>query len=1554
MGNGYTRTNLSDIQSGETVKSAPLNAELNKLLAAFAQSGGHKHDGSDEGAYITLMSDADNDTKIQLEESADEDTIRFDIAGTEQILLVDGVLKPTADSDVDLGTSSLYWKNAYIDAITTTGNITIGENGLLSLDDGTAAAPSLTTTADTNTGLFFSAADTLAFTAGGTAQFTMSDGAITPVSDGDIDLGTSSFRFETGFFDNLTVTDVIASAGTVTAGTNISASGTITSTGTLTATNNAAVGGTLTVTGATTLGSTVAATGKITADAGIDIDNINIDGTTIALSSGALTLDAAGDIVLDADGGDVTLKDDGTTFATLTNTSGDLIIKSGTTTAATFSGANVTFAGTLAVGGHLNVADNDLQNVGNIALDSITADGSTITITGNTTFSDGAYDFDIASHDTSNGLKLGGTLVTATAAELNIMDGVTATASEINTLDGITAVVGELNALDLGSTAVGTAIASKAVVLDSNKDYTGIRNFTITGDLTVGGTQTVVDTVTMNAQNAIVFEGATADSNETTLTITDPTADRTIKLPNQSGTIPVLAADSDTAITSTPAELNILDGATVTATELNIMDGGTSASSTTIVDADRVVFNDDGTMKQVAMTDMATYIQNKIQGGTSIVTTGALDTGSITSGFGTINNGSSSITTSGTINFGNLADGSITIAGFKDEDDMASNSASHVPTQQSVLAYITATMGSVSSAAASATAAAASFDSFDDIYLGSKSSAPSVDNDGDALATGSLYFNSSTNVLNVRTSAGGWTNAGSSVNGTTARESFIAGTNSTNSAGVSYSGSLTSFPISYDAGFVDVYLNGVRLVNGTDVTVTSGSAVVLASNATAGDTVDAVGYGTFELADHYSKTAADARYAQLSGATFTGNVSAGSNNLTATGTVSLGATSFNDQNITNVGNIALDSITADGSTITITGNTTFADGSYDFNIASHDGTNGLALGGTVVTASAAELNYVDGVTSAIQTQLDAKAPLASPTFTGDVTLTGASNNVIFDASDNALEFADNAKAVFGTGADMSIYHDSNHSYITNTTGTLKIATENSGVAVTIGHTTSEVTVADNLTVTGNLTVSGTQTVVDTVTMNAQNAVVFEGATADAHETTLTIVDPTADRTINLPNQSGTLPVLAAASNTAITSTPEELNILDGVTSTAAELNILDGVTASAADINLIDGITNGTVIASKAIITDANKDISGGRNITISGELDAASLDISGDIDVDGTANLDVVDIDGAVDMASTLQVDGVLTTTAATVFNGGFASNGNSTVGGTFDVTGANSATVKIIAPTDNATLEIRGGNSDSAVEEANVVFYQNNAAKWQLGNDTSNNFALYNYAASAYSIVVNPDQSTAFTGAITANAGVVVDNITIDGTEIDLSSGDLTIDVAGNIILDSDGGNILLKDGGTDFGQLASDSNSKFLLYSAISDGDMVFQGNDGGSTITALTLDMSAAGAATFNNNVTAFSDRRLKSDIQTIENGLEKVEQLRGVTYTRDDNVDGGQQLGVIAQEVEEVFPQVVLTADDEKGTKSVDYGRLTGALIEAVKELSAKVKELEGRLDGSTK
>ena len=119
---------------------------------------------------------------------------------------------------------------------------------------------------------------------------------------------------------------------------------------------------------------------------------------------------------------------------------------------------------------------------------------------------------------------------------------------------------------------------------------------------------------------------------------------------------------------------------------------------------------------------------------------------------------------------------------------------------------------------------------------------------------------------------------------------------------------------------------------------------------------------------------------------------------------------------------------------------------------------------------------------------------------------------------------------------------------------------------------------------------------------------------------------------------------------------------------------------------------------------------------------------------------------------------------------------------------------------------------------------------------------------------ITISDGGGTSFAQALTANAGVVVDNITIDGTEIDLSSGDLTLDVAGDIILDADGGDVRIADGGTNIGAL-SNSSSDFVITSSVQDKDIKFNGDDGGSAITALTLDMSEAGAATFNDKIIA---------------------------------------------------------------------------------------------------
>ena len=106
--------------------------------------------------------------------------------------------------------------------------------------------------------------------------------------------------------------------------------------------------------------------------------------------------------------------------------------------------------------------------------------------------------------------------------------------------------------------------------------------------------------------------------------------------------------------------------------------------------------------------------------------------------------------------------------------------------------------------------------------------------------------------------------------------------------------------------------------------------------------------------------------------------------------------------------------------------------------------------------------------------------------------------------------------------------------------------------------------------------------------------------------------------------------------------------------------------------------------------------------------------------------------------------------------------------------------------------------------------------------------------------------------TGVLTANAGVVVDNITIDGTEIDLSSGDLTLDVAGDIILDAGGSDILFKVAGTTIAEITN-SSSDLIIKSSVNDKDIKFQGVDDSSLITALTLDMSDAGTASFNHDI-----------------------------------------------------------------------------------------------------
>ena len=201
-------------------------------------------------------------------------------------------------------------------------------------------------------------------------------------------------------------------------------------------------------------------------------------------------------------------------------------------------------------------------------------------------------------------------------------------------------------------------------------------------------------------------------------------------------------------------------------------------------------------------------------------------------------------------------------------------------------------------------------------------------------------------------------------------------------------------------------------------------------------------------------------------------------------------------------------------------------------------------------------------------------------------------------------------------------------------------------------------------------------------------------------------------------------------------------------------------------------------------------------------------------------------------------------------------------------------------------------------------------------------------------------------------SDAGRAMFNGSIDiGGGTITRTGDLTLDVSADIILDAGGEHIRFKDDGTEWGNIESGS-SNFNLTVSQQDKDFVFLGNDGGSGIVAARIDMSDAGAFICKGNITAFgdtSDIRLKENVEVIPDAINKVKQLKGITFNY--KKDGKKSTGLIAQDLEKVLPEAVYETsdvDDEDKHLAVRYGNTVGLLVEAIKELEARVKELESK------
>ena len=305
-------------------------------------------------------------------------------------------------------------------------------------------------------------------------------------------------------------------------------------------------------------------------------------------------------------------------------------------------------------------------------------------------------------------INFNGTAITATAAELNIMDGVTSTAAELNILDGVTSTAAEINIIDGDTSGTSTTLAdADRVVVNDNGTMVQVAltdfetyfegaldtlsNVTTVGALNSGsitsgfgnidnGSSTITTTGLITGGSLdiddVVINGSTIGHTDDTDLITVANGIATVagelsvttldiggtNVTSTAAELNILDGVTSTAselnildgVTSTATELNILDGVTATTAEINILDGDTAASSTTLADADRVIVNDNGTMKQVALSDFETFFESALDTTSNITTVGALDSGSITSGFGNIDNGSSTITTTGLITGGSL------------------------------------------------------------------------------------------------------------------------------------------------------------------------------------------------------------------------------------------------------------------------------------------------------------------------------------------------------------------------------------------------------------------------------------------------------------------------------------------------------------------------------------------------------------------------------------------------------------------------------------------------------------------------------------------------------------------------------------------------------------------------------------------------------------------------------------------------------------------------------------------------------------------------------------
>ena len=578
---GYS-ARQSSFTTGDTITAAHSNDEFNQVLAAFNATTGHTHDGTaGEGGPVGSIRDADSLNKVLVDSTNNhlEFYVEVSSAAVQQVRIQDGAIVPITDNDIDLGTSSLEFKDLFIDG---TANI-----DTLSLDG----------TAVTATGTEINLIDGGATV--GTTAVADGDGIIH--NDGGTMRVTSAATFKTYFQEGISTAFDDLSAG------------------------DAAVSVTTTA-------------GNITIDAQGNDTDIIFKGTDNSSDITMLTLDGseAGKATFNSDvvvGGDLTVTGDDIVMGT--NTAGNLLIADGTnfnsvavgslSEISTVANDDVFLAVDTSGGGLKKIARSAVvaglatsSALSNVVEDTSPQLGGNLDMNGQDIVTTSNADLELApngtGHVTIKGNTNQGTLQLNCENNSHGQQIVAAPHSEsANNVLTLPSTGGDARLVSTASTATLTnKTLTTPVITEIDSGSTITLDATTDIVLDAGGADVILK------DDGTTFGSLTNSSGELVIKSgSTPTTAMTFSGANVTfaGTVTIGSAGISEAeleildgATVTTAELNILDGVTSTAAELNITDGDTSATATTLVDADRLVANDAGTMKQVALTDVKTYL----------------------------------------------------------------------------------------------------------------------------------------------------------------------------------------------------------------------------------------------------------------------------------------------------------------------------------------------------------------------------------------------------------------------------------------------------------------------------------------------------------------------------------------------------------------------------------------------------------------------------------------------------------------------------------------------------------------------------------------------------------------------------------------------------------------------------------------------------------------------------------------------------------------------------------------------------------------------------------